>query len=144
MRRLALVVLALTFVPAANAAELTVWPRDFSPLERRLTVRAELPRAQRVGVQLVTAAGEPLGWLAEPQRRRYLRLRWNGRLHGARVPDGRYRVRLVAGRRELAFSALRIDRTAPTITLIGMPRLAEESNISPLRSALQPSKTQPV
>src|SRR5688572_6044873 len=119
MRRLALVVLTLAFAPAANAAELTVSPRDFSPLERRLSVRAELPRAERVGVQLATAAGRPLGWLAEPQRRRFLRLRWNGRLNGARVPDGRYRVRLVAEGRELAFSPVRIDRTAPLITKIG-------------------------
>nr|MBA2384859.1 hypothetical protein [Actinomycetota bacterium] len=51
MRRLPLVLVALTFVPAAHAAELTVSPRDFSPLERRLSVRAELPRAARVGVQ---------------------------------------------------------------------------------------------
>ncbi|MBA2383973.1 MAG: hypothetical protein H0V68_04830 [Actinobacteria bacterium] len=69
-------------------------------------------------MQLVTPAGNPLGWLAEPQRRRYLRLRWNGRLGGARVPDGRYRVRLVAGARELASSTVRIDRTAPAITRI--------------------------
>ena len=116
MRRLALVVLALTFVPAAHAAELTVSPRQFSPLERKLEVRADLPRTERVGVQLVTPAGKPVGWLATPQRRRYLRLRWNGRLNGARVPDGAYRIRLVAAGRELASSPLRIDRTAPAIT----------------------------
>jgi hypothetical protein len=116
MRRLALVVLALMFVPAAHAAELTVSPRQFSPLERRLEVRADLPRTERVGVQLVTAAGKPVGWLATPQRRRYLRLRWNGRLNGARVPDGPYRIRLVAAGRELASSPLRIDRTAPKIS----------------------------
>ena len=116
MRRLALVVLALTFVPAAHAAELTVSPRDFSPLERRLSVRAELPRPERVGVQLATPAGKPLGWLATPQRRRFLSLRWNGRLNGSRVAEGRYLIRLVEEGRALAASPLRIDRTAPAIT----------------------------
>ena len=78
-------------------------------------MRADLPEIERVGVQLVTPAGKPLGWLATPQLRRYLRLRWNGRLNGARVPDGPYRIRLVAAGRELASSPLRIDRTAPKI-----------------------------
>src|SRR6187455_2927840 len=111
MRRFALLVLALTFAPAAHAAELTVSPRDFSPLERRLSVHAELPQVERVGVQLATEAGKPLGWLATPQRRRFLSLRWNGRLNGNRVAEGRYLIRLVEGGRSLAASPLRIDQT---------------------------------
>ena len=66
-----------------------------------------------VGVQLATTSGRPLGWIAEPQRRRFLSLRWNGRLQGKRVPDGRYLVRLVDGTRTVASSPLRIDQTAP-------------------------------
>ena len=118
MRRLVFVVLALTFAPAAHAAELTVSPRQFSPLESRLSVHAELARPERVGVQLTTPAGKSLGWLATPQLRRYLTLRWNGRLAGRRVADGTYRIRLVQGGRELASSPLRLDRIAPTITKI--------------------------
>jgi hypothetical protein len=118
MRRLALIVLALAFPPAAGAADLTISPRDFSPNERQLRVRAVLPEAARVGVQLATAKGRALGWIAEPQRRRFLTMRWDGRLRGARVPDGRYLIRLVAGRRALASAPLRIDRTPPRLTNI--------------------------
>ena len=90
MRRLVLLVLllALAFPAAAGAADLTAVPRDFSPDEKRLSVHAELPSPERVGVQLATTAGKPVGWIAEPQRRRFLTLRWNGRLAGAKVADG--------------------------------------------------------
>jgi hypothetical protein len=115
MRRLVLAVIALACAPAAAAADLTVAPRDFSPVERPLRINATLERAERVGVQLVAQSGRPLGWIAEPQRRRFLTLRWNGRLQGARVPDGTYRVRLVEGGRVLASSPLRIDQTAPRV-----------------------------
>jgi len=117
MRRLALVVLALACAPTAAAADLSVVPRDFSPEESRLRIQAALPKPERVGVQLATGSGRPLGWIVEPQRRRFLSLRWNGRLQGARVPDGNYRIRLlVEGRRELASSPLRIDRAPPRLT----------------------------
>ena len=97
MRRLALVVLALAFPSAAHAAELSIAPHDFSPDEKRLRVQASLPAPARVGIQLVTTAGKPLGWVAEPQRRRYLTMRWNGRLDKTPVQDGRYLIRLVEG-----------------------------------------------
>ncbi|MGI9111130.1 MAG: N,N-dimethylformamidase beta subunit family domain-containing protein [Gaiellaceae bacterium] len=116
MRRLALVVLALACAPTAAAADLTVVPRDFSPDEVRLRIQAALPTSERVGLQLATQQGRPLGWIVEPQRRRFLTLRWNGKLIGARVRDGSYRIRLVAGARELASSPLRIDRIAPRAT----------------------------
>ena len=45
-------------------------------------------------------------------------LRWDGRLHGARVADGRYLIRLVAGGRTLASAPLRIDLTPPRVTSI--------------------------
>ena len=60
MRRLVLIVplLALALPGAARAADLTAVPRDFSPDAKRLTVHAELPAAERVGVQLATTAGQ--------------------------------------------------------------------------------------
>ena len=118
MRRLALVVLALACVPTAAAADLTIAPRDFSPAAERLRIQAALPKLQRVGVQLATEQGKPVGWIVEPQRRRFLSLRWNGRLHGARVPDGSYLIRLVQGGRGVASSPLRIDQTSPKLTNI--------------------------
>ena len=117
MRRLALAALiAATLAPAAHAAELTASPTDFSPALRKLLVHAQLPESGRVGVELATPRGKRVGWIVEPSRRRFLTLRWNGRIHGARVPDGRYVVRLLAGRRELAAAPLRLDATAPTVT----------------------------
>ena len=116
MRRLALVLVILAFPATAHAAELRLSPSDFSPAERTLRVEAALPKAERVGLQLATPSGRALGWITEPQRRRYLTLRWNGRLRGARVPDGRYLVRLVQGDRVVAATVLRIDRTPPRIT----------------------------
>ena len=116
MRRLVLVVLALACAPTAAAADLTVVPRDFSPDEARLRIQAALPKPSASGSSSRTRRGRPLGWIVEPQRRRFLTLRWNGRLHGARVREGSYLIRLVAGPRRLASSPLRIDRTAPRVT----------------------------
>jgi hypothetical protein len=119
VRRLALVVLvAAVLAPAAGAAELSAVPREFSPAERRLLVTAAVPETGRVGVQLATPAGKPVGWIVEPSRRRFLTLRWNGMLAGARarVEDGRYLVRLLAGKRELATVPLRVDSTPPRLT----------------------------
>jgi len=116
MRRLALVVLAFACAPTAAAANLTVAPRDFSPANEPLRIQAALAKPERVGLQLATPRGRPLGWIVEPQRRRFLRLRWNGRLHGARVRDGSYLIRLVEGTREVASSPFRIDRTTPRLT----------------------------
>jgi hypothetical protein len=118
MRRLALLVLALAVVPPAAAADLTVAPHDFSPTQKRLRIKASLPAAERVGVQLARSDGRVLGWIVEPERRRYLDFRWNGRLRGARIWDGNYRVQLVDGLRVLATSPLRIDQTAARITNI--------------------------
>ena len=117
MRRLALAaLLAAVLAPTANAAELTASPADFSPALRKLLVQAKLPRLGRVGVELVTPQGKRIGWIVEPSRRRYLTMRWNGRIHGKLVPDGRYRIRLVSGGRRLASTTLRLDATAPRIT----------------------------
>src|SRR5687768_8524834 len=104
-RRLALVVLAvLAIAPPASPATLTVSTRDFSPTQKRLRIQASVPQAARVGVQLTRVDGTPLGWIAEPTRRRFLDLRWNGRLGTRRVWDGTYSIRLVLGDRVLASS----------------------------------------
>lgn len=117
LRRLALAALvAAVLAPAAEAAELRVVPRDFSPASGRLLVSAALPASGRVGVQLATRAGKPVGWIVEPSRRRYVTMRWNGRLASGRVADGRYLIRLLAGRRELATAPLRVDSTPPRVT----------------------------
>ncbi|MGH3070762.1 MAG: N,N-dimethylformamidase beta subunit family domain-containing protein [Gaiellaceae bacterium] len=118
MRRLVLVVLALALAPPASAATLTVSTRDFSPKASQLRIQATLPKAERVGVQLTRADGTPMGWIVEPSRRRYLTLRWNGLLGPRHVWDGLYRIRLVAGNRILASSAIRIDQTAARVTQI--------------------------
>ena len=118
MRRLVLLVLALAVVPPAAAADLTIAPRDFSPKQERLRIKASLPKLERVGVQLTRRDGRVLGWIVEPERRRYLDFRWNGRLRGARVWDGDYRIRLVDGPRVLATSPLRLDQTAAQLTNI--------------------------
>jgi hypothetical protein len=118
LRRLAFVLLALAFPPAAGAADLVVAPGPFSPTAKRLSIQATLPAAARVGLQLATDRGRPLGWIVEPQRRRFMTLRWDGRLRGGRVADGRYLLRLVAGGRTLASAPLQIDRTPPRVTNI--------------------------
>jgi hypothetical protein len=115
MRRLVLLVLALAVVPPAAAADLTVVPRDFSPTQKRLRIQASMPTIERVGVQLATRDGRVLGWIVEPERRRYLDFRWNGRLRGGRVWDGAYTIRLVDGLRVLATTPFRIDQTAPRL-----------------------------
>ena len=114
MRRLApfaFVLAALAVAPSAAAAELTVAPRDFSPTAKRLRIQASLPQVEHVGVQLTRADGRVLGWIVQPERRRFLDFRWNGRLGARRVWDGSYRIRLVDGFRVLATSPLRIDQT---------------------------------
>ena len=118
MRRFVLLFLALAVVPPAAAADLSIVPRDFSPKQERLRIKASLPKLARVGVQLTRRDGRVLGWIVEPERRRYLDFRWNGRLRGARVWDGDYRIRLVDGARVLATSPLRLDQTAAQITNI--------------------------
>ena len=118
MRRLVIVLLALAFPSAAGAADLVVAPGPFSPTAKRLSIQATLPSADRAGLQLATSAGRPLGWIVPPQQRRFLTLRWDGRLGRSRVPDGRYLIRLVAGTRTLAASPIEIDRTAPAVTTI--------------------------
>jgi N,N-dimethylformamidase beta subunit-like, C-terminal len=117
MRRLALTALAAAVLaPSAHAAELSVSPRDFSPAVRKLLVKAALPQTDRVGVRLTTRSGKSLGWIVAPSRRRFLTLRWNGRIEGVRVPDGVYRIRLEREGRRIASVPLRVDSVPPAAT----------------------------
>ncbi|NUT56625.1 MAG: hypothetical protein HOQ03_11685 [Thermoleophilia bacterium] len=110
--RLATLVAALAAAPSAAAAgPLTLDSHDFSPRAKRLRIQASLPAAEHVGVQLTRTDGRVLGWIVQPERRRFLDFRWNGRLGKRRIWDGVYDVRLVDGLRVLATSTLRIDQT---------------------------------
>ena len=76
-------------------------------------------------------------------------LRWDGRLNGARVPDGRYLVRLIERGLSVASSPLRIDQTAPRIAQIRAHNRSREpfqgdndrlTTISPPRAEPVPGK----
>jgi hypothetical protein len=119
MRRLALAVLVvLVLAPPAAGATLQVSQRDFSPKQQRLRIQASLPQAARVGVQLTRADGRFVGWIVPPSQRRFVDLRWDGKLGARKVWDGSYRIRLVDGDRVLASRAVRVDQTAARILRI--------------------------
>jgi hypothetical protein len=117
MRRLgALVVVAAFAVTAqAQAATLTVSPRQFSPQRTTLQVSATLTLERQIGIRLVTPGGRVVGWIVPPSRRRILATGWDGRIAGKRVPDGNYVVRLVYRSSVLATAPLRIDTHAPQL-----------------------------
>jgi hypothetical protein len=119
MRRVALAALvALVLAPPAAGATLQVSQREFSPKEQRLRITAALPQASRVGLQLTRPDGTRVGWIVPPSQRRVVDLRWNGRLGARRVPDGRYRIRLVDGDWVLASRPVLVDATAPRVLRI--------------------------
>ena len=68
------------FPAAAAAADLTAVPREFSPDESGGAPTRSSPRRERAGVQLATNRRGTVGWVVEPQRRRFLTPRWDGRL----------------------------------------------------------------
>jgi hypothetical protein len=116
MRRLGLVfVTAFAVTAQAQAATLTVTPRDYSPLRSTLHVSATLTVPRQVGVQLVTLHGRALGWIVPPASRTALAIGWNGRIRGHRVPSGNYVVRLVYRSAILATTPLRIDTHPPQL-----------------------------
>ena len=118
MRRVALV-FAAAFVCAApaQAASLSVAPREFSPRHATLQVSATLGLPRQVGVSLVTRGGRRLGWIVPPARRTTLAVGWDGRIEGKRVPDGLYVVKLVFQSAVLATTTLHIDTQAPQLVL---------------------------
>jgi hypothetical protein len=117
MHRVVLAVAAaLVLAAPAHAATIDVRPQQFSPDRGKLAISGTLKLPRQVGVQLATRAGRPLGWIAPPTLQAQVAASWSGRLDGARVPDGRYTVRLVRGGHVIAVAPLRIDRTAPKLT----------------------------
>lgn len=106
---------ALAAPQHAAAASVEVVPEAFSPRSGAVTVDARLARPQRVAVVLAHPGGKRLGWLSPPSRRRQVRLRWFGSLHGEQVADGRYLVQIVRGRTVLAEAPVLVDATAPVL-----------------------------
>jgi len=108
----------LAFLPAHHrvVATLEVAPQAFSPRVAALHVTGRLPGSRVAGLELATAGGRRIGWLLHPQRRRGIDYAWHGRLLGRPVADGRYVLRVVAGRHVLARAAFRLDATAPSLT----------------------------
>jgi hypothetical protein len=116
VRRLGLVVvMALAVTAQAQAATLTVVPRDFSPLHATLRVSATLTVPRQVGVRLVMPNGRPVGWIVAPARRTALAIGWDGRIRGRRVPNGNYVARLIYRSAILASAPLRIDAHPPDL-----------------------------
>jgi hypothetical protein len=118
-RRIALVTaaaVAFVVTPGADAADFSVVPGLLSGSREVLRVTVTLPRAERVGVRVLDGSGRALGWVAAPQERRYLRLRWDGSVGAQPLPDGRYRIELVGPKtRRLGLRRIRLDRTAPQL-----------------------------
>jgi hypothetical protein len=117
VRRLGLLVAvgAFAVTAQAQAATLTVAPRNFSPHRAVLRVSAKLSVTRQVGIRLVTPGGRAIGWIVPPARRRILAVGWDGRIGGKHVPDGNYVVRLVYRSAVLASAPLRIDTHAPQL-----------------------------
>jgi hypothetical protein len=105
----------LVFAAPAQAASIDVAPQSFSPARGSVAISGGLLTPLRVGVQLTTRTGNPVGWIRRPARRLQLAVEWNGRLGRSHVPDGRYLVRLVRSGKVLAQTPLRIDRAAPEL-----------------------------
>jgi hypothetical protein len=100
----------------AAPARLDVQPQLFSPSVAPLRVSAELPRPAVAGVRLAPLGGRALGWLLPLRNRERIALTWHGRLAGRRVPDGRYQLQLVVGKRTVARADFLLDATAPSLT----------------------------
>ena len=115
MRPLLAVVAFLCLAAPAHAANVDARPRLYSPDHGRLAITGSLPHGAKVGVELATADGRQLGWIAAPKHRSSVDVAWNGRLNGRRIGEGRYVVRLVSAGKTLASTRFRVDRTAPEL-----------------------------
>jgi len=107
--------LALSAPAAAEAASFQVDPKAFSPRAGAVTVRLELTRPRRVGIVLATPDGRRLGWIVRPRMRDSVSLRWQGRIRGEVVADGRYVIEVVSRARRLAAAPVVVDATAPRL-----------------------------
>jgi hypothetical protein len=115
VRSVLAVAAALVLAPTAGAARLFVDPGELSADGGTVSIAGSLPAPRRVGVEVATWRGQPLGWLSPPTVRRLIRLPWHGRLAGRRLPDGFYHVRLVDEDQVLAMAPVRIDSTPPRL-----------------------------
>ena len=131
---------ALAVTAQAQAATLTVSPRNFSPQRALLQVSAKLSVERQVGVRLVTLRGRAVGWIVPPSRRRILAVGWDGRIGGKRVRDGNYIVRLVYRSAVLATAPVRVDGHAPQLLQLradnGSTRFAGDG---PLLTTISPN-----
>jgi hypothetical protein len=113
--RVAVALIAVLHAHHAVPVRLDVSARPFSPYAAPLTVTAQLPRPAAAGLRLVVPGGRTIGWVVPPRRRARISIAWRGRLGGRLVPDGRYQLQLVAGKRVLARAHVRLDATAPRL-----------------------------
>src|SRR5262249_21176855 len=106
------------FLHAHHAAptRFDVQPQLFSPNVAALRANAQLPSPALAGIRLQPLGGRPLGWLLPLRRRDRIALAWHGRRAGRRVPDGRYVLQLVVGKRTVARAGFRLDATPPSLT----------------------------
>ncbi len=86
----------------------------FSPTAGPVTIEGAIGVTKPLGVRLADVRGRTLGWLDKPKLRSDLLVVWNGRLNAKKVPDGFYRVQLVAGGAVVATTVFRID-TQPAL-----------------------------
>jgi hypothetical protein len=109
VRGVVVAITALALAPAAHAATLKMSTTAFSPTAGPMTIEGSTGVTKQLGVRLTDVRGRPLGWLDRPQVRSDLLVVWDGRLNGKHVPDGFYKVQLVAGGAVAANTNLRVD-----------------------------------
>lgn len=110
---------AVSLAPLAHTdtrgATISVTQAVFSPLRGSIQIDAAVRTAAPIGLQVVSAQGDLLGWLAPETRRRTLHLAWRGELGGRRLHDGAYLLRLVSHGKRLTDTGFSVDTTAPTL-----------------------------
>jgi hypothetical protein len=114
VRGVVVAITALALAPAAHAASLKMSTTAFSPTAGPVTIEGAIGVTKPLGVRLADVRGRTLGWLDKPKLRSDLLVVWNGRLNAKRVPDGFYKVQLVAGAAVVATTVFRID-TQPAL-----------------------------
>jgi hypothetical protein len=116
LRRIVLLALvALAAAAPASAATVSLSAQELSPPRTSVLVSARMAKSSKVGVRLARLAGRPVGWIVPPAWVKAVSFRWDGRVGGRRVGDGRYLVQLVHGSSILATTTVRIDTHAPQL-----------------------------
>ena len=85
-----------------------------------MTIEGTIGVTKPLGVRLADVRGRTLGWLDKPKLRSDLLVVWNGRLKAKRVPDGFYRLQLVAGGSVVATTVFRIDTQPALLENLGV------------------------